>query len=73
MRKARSEMHLGSIKKLQYTLCLKSTLWEIQGKTCGFNWKDEKSNPADILSEPLGVCKHLASPEASTRLEGGHT
>ena len=33
-----------------------------------FNWKDEKSNRANILT--LGICKHLALIEASTLLEG---
>ena len=29
-----------------------------------FNWKDGKSNPADIVRKTLGVHKHLASSEA---------
>ena len=35
-----------------------------------FNWKDGKSNPADILT--LGVCKYLDNLETSTVLERRH-
>ena len=35
-----------------------------------FNWKDGKSNPANILSKHWEFAKHLATTETSTFLEG---
>ena len=37
-----------------------------------FNWKDEKSNPADILSKHWEFAKYLATTETSTVLERRH-
>ena len=35
-----------------------------------YNWKDGKSNPADILSKQWKICKHLASLESSAFWKG---
>ena len=42
----------------------------IAAKFISFHWKDGKSNPADILSKPLGVCNCVAHAQAYPVLEG---